>query len=109
MIDAAASTEFPGNGTKEIVRTEPLSKTERRLVVAYQEARGKVRSLIRQSESIAKQIETANGALPKASSELCNALAIRFGHASYAELKAQGFDIVVDSKGANAALVRVAP
>lgn len=103
MSDPAPTTKPP-----EVVRTEPLTKADRRLIHDYRTSREKVVAIVREAASLNERMTAANEAVPRFAAKLATTLAIRLGFASYQELKDQGLDLSIDSKAGTVAVVKAA-
>lgn len=87
-------------------RTEKLTKTDRRLIKDYREAREKVVAIVREAQTLNDRMTAANEAVPRFAAKLADTLAVRLGFANYNELKLQGLDLSVDSKAGTVAVVK---
>lgn len=91
------------------IRTEPLTKSDRRLIKDYREAREKVVAIIEEARVLSIRNQAANEEVPKLAAKLANAMAVRLGFVDYNELKAQGLDLSIDSKAGTVAVIKAAP
>jgi hypothetical protein len=108
MTAPAATAETKPAEIKEVIRTEQMTKAERRQLKACQEARDSVGRLLAASKAMAAQLTQANADLPAAAATLYEMLSKRLGYASHAALKADGLDVGIDAKSGTVSLVRKA-
>ena len=90
------------------IRTEPLTKADRRLIKDYRNAREKVVNIVREAQTLNERMTAANDAVPHFAAKLANTLAVRLGFACYQELKDNGLDLSIDSKAGTVAVVKAA-
>lgn len=107
MTDASSAIAQKTPEAQEVVRTEPLTKADRRLIKDYRNAREKVVTIVREAQSLSDRMSAANEAVPRFAAKLANALAARLGFENYNELKAQGLDLSIDSKAGTVAVIKV--
>lgn len=90
------------------IRTEPLTKADRRLIKDYRIAREKVVNIVREAAALNERMTAANDAVPRFAAKLANTLAVRLGFACYQELKDNGIDLSIDSKAGTVAVIKAA-
>ena len=98
--------EPTATAAQEIVRTEDLTKADRRLIKEYRESREKVVNIVREAQTLNERMRTANDAVPRLAAQLSNTLAVRLGFKDYNELKSQGLDLSIDSKAGTVAVIK---
>jgi NCAIR mutase (PurE)-related protein len=98
--------EPTATAAQEIVRTEPLTKADRRLIKDYSQSRQKVVNIVREAQLLNDRMNAANEAVPRFAAKLANTLATRLGFVNYNELKAQGLDLSIDSKAGTVAVIK---
>ena len=108
MNDAASATAPKTPAPQEVVRTEPLTKADRRLIKDYRNAREKVVNIVREAQTLNERMTAANDAVPRFAAKLANTLAVRLGFACYQELKDNGLDLSIDSKAGTVAVIKAA-
>lgn len=90
------------------IRTEPLTKADRRLIKDYRDSRQKLINLAAEGQSLAKRMHDAEAAVPMCAAKLATTLSIRLGFACYQELKDNGLDLSIDSKAGTVAVIKAA-
>lgn len=106
MTEAPANETMPTANNQEIIRKEPLTKADRRLIKDYRDSRQRLINLAAEGQALAKRMHDAEAMVPKHAAKLATALSIRLGFASYQEMKDNGLDLSIDSKAGTVAVVK---